>query len=304
MKHIVIIPYSYEQDIENFKKTGKFLINFSKNKSEYIFLLVNHLIKSNKELLNIFSKIAPVEQMESVVPILGAPEGVAATFWEIMDYINQNYEKDGGFVLWFEPDMIPIRENWVDILAEEWRKHTNALIIGMYVQARYCKKTGFLFPEHINGGACYAKDLASQVPLEYKSGVCDMSLFQYIKKTRRHYKCNFFNFSHQYSLLSDMKNRQIVILHGYLQDKDEFLSKVIRLLSNPGAGEENILNKSKSEKQICCDQATVGHFFVNCSIHSRNLFFKCYNRLVYYMKIIERSLFLAKDTFVGKGKDG
>ncbi len=107
-------------------------------------------------------------------------------FWEIMDYVHTHDNHDGGFVLWLESDMVPIRSNWLDRLDEEWRTIERPLVLGRLVTNFPDYLGGAPVPPHINGGACYAKDLAAVIPSPPGRGLpFDMAMFPTIASSGR-----------------------------------------------------------------------------------------------------------------------
>ncbi|MCX5714185.1 MAG: hypothetical protein NT033_05125 [Candidatus Omnitrophica bacterium] len=265
------------------------------NNSNYEFLLCNKkFIEPSTELLDIFSGIAPSKQYQPLTAIDSYPEGPDAFFWEIMDYVNGHYEKDGGFVLWFESDMIPVMLNWVDLLEAEWRNHPGVLIMGLRMPNKYFIKIGTFVLEHINGGACYSKDLSKAVSQKYREKYFDVSTFQYIKKTQKYFKTKLFKFSHIYSLLGDIENNKAIVLHGYRQDKDRFISKAISLVESNDARkcEKEILSKIPRKERLCCDFAVSIGFLVNCPIHETDgLFTQCKNNVLFYLMCFIKKLY-------------
>ncbi len=58
-------------------------------------------------------------------------------FWEAMEYIEQHSPNDGGFGLWLESDMAPVKENWIDQLDAEWKEGEAPILMGCYVPEVY-----------------------------------------------------------------------------------------------------------------------------------------------------------------------
>ena len=85
-------------------------------------------------------------------------------FVEAANYIKDNCEKDGGFFLWFEADMIPSSKNWLEMIKREWELH-QAHAIGHQISLQNYSLHPNL-PEHINGGGCFDKSLASLIDLK------------------------------------------------------------------------------------------------------------------------------------------
>lgn len=78
-----------------------------------------------------------------------------------MDHIASTFKPDGGFSLWLESDMIPVKKDWLDRLSAQWYAADEPLrIMGCLVRAILSASRRIVVDEHINGGACYAQDFA------------------------------------------------------------------------------------------------------------------------------------------------
>lgn len=237
MKHVIILPYYSNDEIKRYLWIANFLKEFTVTKYNYEFLLAAHSsIQPSSTLFNAFVRIAPTKSLQCKTKISGFPQGPAAVFWEIMEYINGHYEKDGGFSLWLESDMIPVKANWLDRLTEQWLRIPETVLMGLYVPDRYIEGGGRI-AEHINGGACYAKDFANFLPQEGRKPSFDVELFRYIRKTQRFQKSNLFAFAKIDNLWQLIHNSEKVILHGFKQNKDRFIKSCLRSLRSPWLGE-------------------------------------------------------------------
>jgi len=237
-----------------------------------------------------FSSIAPSMQIVFDVPFDSYREALKDTFWKTMDYINANYEKDGGFAFWFEHDMLPTAPKWVDLLEDEWRRHPGVFVMGVFFPKKYFTKTKKFVPEHINGGACYLKYISELVPMKYRDvsdrGAFDVILFKYAKLTKLYHISKAFKFSHMYSLLSNIENSKNIILHGYRQDKNSFIDKAIDLMESPESrmGEKIFLSCMQKKNKICCDLMTKTGLLTNCPVHEKNtVFANCKNNILWYL---------------------
>lgn len=279
MTHTIVLPYINNDEIQRFISIGRFLKLRSKNRSDFRFLLVNKkTVAPSVELEELYSQIAPVGRFEPNTTIDAYPQGPDAFFWETMEHINKNFEKDGGFVLWHESDMIAIRPDWVDRLAAEWIARPDALVMGLYYLRRFWVKTRGFTADHINGGACYAKDLVRYVPALIRGKGFDYSLFRVIGPTKRYIKSDQFCFSHLFSLADDFRDPRKTILHGYRQDKNLFIEKTIRLAASTEACQSDKLSQERlpANEKICCDQFVTMFGFRYCPVHYKNTFFsKC-----------------------------
>jgi len=252
MKHIILLHYYCDSEIKCYLEIADFFLDYSQCKSEYEFLLLcSSFIQPSENLHNAFLKIAPTRTVHCRNSQPGHDKGCNAAFWEGMEYINSNYEKDGGFVLWLEADTFPAKRNWVDLLAKEWKAHPQALMMGLYLP-----KLKGVFPDHINGGACYTKDFVECIPLQYKTldSIVDVTISQYILGTKRYHKSRSFVFSHLFSLCNDISDPEKVILNGFAQNREKFIFKGIKLLKDPVflKEEKKRLKQLPPESKKCC----------------------------------------------------
>lgn len=231
MKHIIIVPYFSEQEIDRYLRIAERMASFPKQKTKFEFLLAaSPRIEPSDRLFQGFNPIAPAVHFQCPTKIFGYPQGPTAMFWDALDQCNATNNRDGGFALWMESDMIPVKPNWLDRLDTEWNNQTFApLIMGRYVpdvqKHRFFRKKRLWIKEHINGGACYAKDFVKHVPLEARGGVFDTFLYQFLKDTGRVVCSNQIAFSTVGSAKQDTLDPRRVLLHGFMQDKDKFLSE-------------------------------------------------------------------------------
>ena len=259
MKHVILLHYYCEAEVSRYLRIAEFLREYGRCSAEYEFLLLAaSCISPSQVLQDAFSKIAPAKTFHCRKTRDGYWEGSAAAFWEGMEYVNKNYEKDGGFTFWLESDTLPVKKNWVDLLGLEWEKHPGILIMGLYVPWLIDPRMGcdVVLP-HINGSACYAKDLDNLIPQSYKASSTqpfDISLSQYAIKAGKFHKSGQFVFTDQYKLCHNIQDPRIVIVNGYRQNQDEFISKVSSLLKNPVMIKEEIkrVGQLPADKKVCC----------------------------------------------------
>jgi hypothetical protein len=75
-----------------------------------------------------------------------------------------------------------------------------------------------------------------------------------------------------HSLLDDIQDNTAVILHGYRQNKEKFISKAIEIIESPKAleYEKNHLPALPKKDRLCCDLAIFLGFVMNCPVHEKN----------------------------------
>lgn len=238
--HVVILPYFCEAEIERFLAVARTLERFGPQTTPYEFLLAaSPKIEVSQRLHDAYAAIAQTTSFQCPTQIFGYPQGPTAMFWDCMDYIAQHMNRQPGFSLWLESDMAIVKPNWMDRLSQEWASFSlEPLVMGCFVpdvyRWRVFKGYKHLLHAHINGGACYAKDFADQMPAEARNGVFDMAIFPFAAKTGRAETSRQICFSTTDRARRDVLDPDRVILHGFMQDKDRF----IELCNAPVTGRE------------------------------------------------------------------
>lgn len=230
--NIVIVPYYSEQEIARYLKIAEQILALGHQETAFEFLLASSpRIAPSRRLRDQFSRIAPARVLACPSQVFGYPQGPTAMFWDCMDHLAATDAADGGFSLWMESDMVPVKPDWLDRLAGEWRQGGNLLVLGCFVptlrRKRFLRRTKVWTPEHINGGACYAKDFGRQVPQEYRAGIFDLAIYPYLKQSGRYRATQSIAFSTVKRCHRDLADPRRVILHGFLQDKDLFLDRCL-----------------------------------------------------------------------------
>jgi hypothetical protein len=234
-KYVVIIPYYSEQEIDRYLKIARCLQELGPQRIDYEFLLASSpQISPSKRLRDSFERIAPTRQFACPTQVFGYPEGSTAMFWDCMDFLATQYGTDNGFGLWLESDMVPVKSHWLDQLVEEWEQADSPLVLGCYVpeviKHRFIGRKRVWITEHLNGGACYAKSFASEIPKPYRNGVFDVATYPYIKLKQRFTVTQAIAFSTVKNSEQDIANPHKAILHGFLQDKDQFVDRCVKVL--------------------------------------------------------------------------
>ena len=108
-------------------------------------------------------------------------------------------------------------------------------MMGCYVPEVYKKRLfkakKLLLEPHINGGACYAMDFARQMPREARTGVFDMAVFQYAQAKSRAMSTKQIAFSTHRRVRRDLMDPEKVLLHGFMQEKDQFIDQCLTPLT-------------------------------------------------------------------------
>ena len=239
MAHVVILPYYSLDEVERYLKIADLLKTFGAQQNEYQFLLASSpRTEPNERLLEVYSSIAPTTSIQCPTQVFGYPAGPTAMFWDCMDYIAENMGNDDGFSLWLESDMAPVKSDWLDRLSDEWygvndqsAPESTPILMGCYVppvfKHRPFRRKKKILDCHINGGACYSKQFAIQMPPEAREGVFDMAVFRHAETVGRIVYSDQITFSNTARVRRDVVNPQLVILHGFMQDKDAFIDQCV-----------------------------------------------------------------------------
>jgi len=229
--HIVIIPYYSQQEIDRYLKIAVRLKAYSTQNCAYQFLLASSpRIQPSQQLHDAYAAIAPVTTLRCPTRLIGYPIGPTAMFWDCMDHIASTFEPDGGFSLWFESDMIPVKKDWLDRLSAQWCSGDEPpRIMGCFVSAILSASRRIVVDEHINGGACYAKDFA-HLPLDARSSSCfDCGLYECVHRLGGVLPTRQIAFSTMARLEQDIGDPEVTVLHGYTDDKDAFINRCLAM---------------------------------------------------------------------------
>lgn len=236
-KHIIILPYFCQEEVDRYLKIARCLKSFPVPNVEVDFLLASSpRTQTNEALVAAYSELGTAVPFACPTQIFGYPEGPGAMFWDCMQFISQNYQGNDGFSLWLESDMSPIKPNWIDRLSDEWYAGDQTpVMMGCYVpevyKYRVFKKPKLILHPHINGGACYSMDFAQQMPEEARQGVFDMAVYQYAEKLGRAKFTQQISFSTLNRVRRDVADSNKVLLHGFMQEKDEFIEQCLKPLT-------------------------------------------------------------------------
>lgn len=242
MSHIIVIPYHSESEVDRYLKIARQIKSLGAQQCEFRFLLAaSPQIRQSDRLYDCFAETAPTSTFSCPTRLVGYPFGATAMFWDSMDFIAENFPADGGFNLWLESDMVPVKPDWLDRLSRDWYdwdQKQPLLLMGCYVSEIY-KRRAFSRPrlavaEHINGGACYARNFATQMPLASRIGDrFDLNLFPFVQQHGGFKHTDQFAFSLVSRLEQDMSCQDVAILHGIMQDKDQFVDSCLAAKPQP-----------------------------------------------------------------------
>jgi len=231
MKHLIVIPYYCRQEVRRFLWTADHIKRMPRAKVPFEFLISSRFdAKADDRLFDVLSAIAPTKMFRCTTQQKGNPPGSKAMFFDTMNHIALHYESDGGFALWFESDMVPIKHDWLSRISREWTDvPQNKAVMGHGIAP--IKQAGI--PGHINGGACYAKNLARLVRLDkivdqhVVQKAFDMLLFQEIQRVQPYKYSKAFVNAYLSFIPRYFNDSQICVLHGWAQPKDKFVKECI-----------------------------------------------------------------------------
>ncbi len=232
MTHVVVLPYFCEQEVDRFVKIVRCLGQFPAQQCQWEFLLAaSPRIQPSRRLREACEAVAPTRSFQCPSQVFGYPEGPTAMFWDSMDYAAANCPGDGGFNLWLESDMAPVKPNWLDRLDAEWRSRPEPWLMGCYVpkvyKSRLLRRRKLLLEDHVNGGACYARQFAKLMPPAARDGVFDVVVYEHALRQGRVLLTDQIDFSTNERVRRDVLNPDKTLLHGFMQDKDQFVEECL-----------------------------------------------------------------------------
>ncbi len=236
-KHVVILPHFCDEEVDRYLRIAEHLKSWPKPQVQTDFLLAaSPKREPSQRLVDAYSSLGKTIPFKCPTQIFGYPEGPGAMFWDCMEFIEKNYSINDGFSLWLESDMCPTQSDWIDRLSDMWyAREQRPLMMGCYVpevyKYRILKRPKRILEPHINGGACYAMNFASQMPADAREGVFDMAVYQFAKKRGLARECRSISFSTTDRVRRDLMDESKVLLHGFMQEKDPFVEECIRPLT-------------------------------------------------------------------------
>lgn len=236
-EHIIILPYFSEQEVDRYLQIAARLQAWRRPDVDVRFLLASSpKIRPSDRLLAAFEQLGSSSQFACPTHVFGYPEGPTAMYWDAMEHVAQRYSESEGFCLWLESDMAPIKEDWIDRLSHEWFTGSPPLMMGCHVPDIYkhrpFRRPKLILHEHVNGGACYAKDFARRLPARARRGVFDMAVYRYAMQQNGVRATEQIAFSTMSSVRRDVQSPTKVLLHGFMQDKNAFIEACLRPISD------------------------------------------------------------------------
>ena len=234
-EYTVIVPYYCEAEIARYMTIADQIERLGRQSHEYRFLLAaSPRTRLSRELEARLSELAPVDHFQCPTRIFGYPAGPTAMFWDCMDWMDCNSRSAEGFGLWFESDMVPVRENWLDLIVADWHRGGQPWLMGCVIPEIYRNRLFKTTPpkwteEHVNGGACYCRHFARHLPPQAREDVFDLAVYPYCQEANQVRATETISLSTMNRCRMDISNSNRAVLHGFLQNKEKFLSKCLRL---------------------------------------------------------------------------
>lgn len=160
MNNILVLPYWCDKEIRNYIQVLDRWDDLCRTDVNYSFLVARRFdAPEDSEIVAACEKHAPTKSLVCTrYQWEGWPGGANGMFKHVMEFVNETEEKDGGFVFWFEHDVIPIHEDWLTWLSKMWNSELS--MMGQYMSPPWINLHQVPMRPNINGTACYAKSLA------------------------------------------------------------------------------------------------------------------------------------------------
>lgn len=232
-RHVVILPYYCDDEVGRYLKIADWISENCRLPLDCTFLLAaSPRTTPSDRMLEAWTRIGPCQHLHCPTQTFGYPEGPTAMFWDSIDEVARSFSGD-GFALWMESDMVPARSDWLAVLTAEWdREPERPLLMGCYIPAvyrnRWPRPRKMVIAAHVNGGACYALDFARRIPPGARTGIFDLAVYDPARSVGPVVATESIGFSTLASVRSDVAGGRRAVLHGYLQDKDRFISEAAR----------------------------------------------------------------------------
>jgi len=235
--HIIVLPYYCQDEVARYLTIARQLADYPRPDAQVHYLLASSpRTEPSQELEEAYSSLGPCTSIQCPTQIFGYPQGPTAMYWDAMEYVAEKFEGNRGFCLWLESDMCPVKPDWIDRLSSEWFSGERPLMMGCYVpevyKNRILRGRKKILDPHINGGACYATDFARRLPPAARSGVFDMAVYQYAAAQNGVRPTTQIAFSTLGRVRRDVMNPEKVLLHGFMQDKDQFIDACLQPVSS------------------------------------------------------------------------
>lgn len=248
--HTIILPYFSEAEIDRYELILNHMLQLGESKTPFEFLLAaSPRIEPSERLYRAASRVAASRHFQCPTQVFGYPEGPTAMFRDCMWHVATDNDGRDDFVLWMESDMCPVKPGWLDRLDDHWRMCGDVFAMGCVIptlhrtqrpkfklkrlfKRRRTKQVRWI-AQHINGGACYRRDLIRHIPLTDQSLAFDMEIGAALQQRGGFADTPAIAFSTLDRIGDDLQDPEKVLLHGYLQDKQTFLQHCTERSAQP-----------------------------------------------------------------------
>lgn len=160
MRHIIALPYWCDKEVGNFLQVLGRWGDLCQTKVEYSFLVARRFDAPERpDLLEACARHAPTRSFCcDRYKWQGWPAGANGMFRHVMEAVAEE-EQDGGFLFWFEHDVIPIYADWLDWFERVWEP--GLAVAGQYMSPPWINLHRAPMEPNINGTAMYSKSLGS-----------------------------------------------------------------------------------------------------------------------------------------------
>jgi hypothetical protein len=236
MTPIIILPYFSEEEVARYLRLADHIASLGRQSTPHRYLLAaSPRIEPNARLAAAFGRLAPTDHLRCPTQIFGYPQGPTAMFWDAMEHVDRRWGHEPGFSLWMESDMVPVKPDWLDRLKREWCRPPAPLVMGCLIppvyKRRLLRRKKLLLDQHVNGGACYAKDFARRMSAASRDVVFDMAVYSAAQQRGGVRATNQIALTTLSRARRDVVDPERVLLHGFMQDKDQFLEVCARPVS-------------------------------------------------------------------------
>lgn len=158
MKHILVLPYWCDKEVQNFLQILSRWDALCRTDVSYSFMVAKrHDVPESRELVEACRERAPTRVVScDMYKWTGWPGGANGMFRHVMEALAVE-EDDGGFVFWFEHDVVPIYADWLSWLDRVWNPELS--MAGQYMSAPWINLHQAPMKPNINGTAMYSKSI-------------------------------------------------------------------------------------------------------------------------------------------------
>ena len=238
--HTICLPYHFDHEVDLMIQIVEHIARLGQPNTTFRFLLACSPEREVSQPLELAaSKVAPTASIHCPTLRPGYPDGASAMFWDCLDWTAEN--ADDGFMLWLESDMVPVDSNWLDRLDHHWRRVGDVTVMGCVVPTIEVPRGRRLngrrkwtrIESHVNGGACYHANAANRLRTVRRDGAFDIEIGHYLRDRGGYAHTPAIRLSTTHHLANVVGCGGVSIVHGFLENKCDFVDAVARRCLNP-----------------------------------------------------------------------